>query len=53
MNQLITYNNVNEGVAASRRYTAFPLNSTLISSYTSDTIRSIINHAASGKPYSM
>jgi hypothetical protein len=52
MNQLITYNNVNEGVA-SRRYTAFPLNSTLISSYTSDTIRSIINHAASGKPYSM
>ncbi|CAF0777508.1 unnamed protein product [Adineta steineri] len=50
MNQLITYNNPNDGVT-SRRYTAFPLNSTLISTYTSDTIRSIINHATTGKPY--
>ncbi|CAF4738154.1 unnamed protein product [Rotaria socialis] len=50
MNQLITYNNANEG-DTSRRYTGFPLNSTLVSSYTADTIRSIINHAITGKPY--
>ncbi|CAF1427071.1 unnamed protein product [Adineta steineri] len=42
---------VNDGVT-SRRYTGYPLNSTLVSSYTPDTIRSIINHAAAGQPYS-
>lgn len=52
MNQLLTYNNLNDG-HTSRRYTGFPLNSTLVSTYTSDTIRSIISHAAAGKPYSM
>ncbi|UJR15335.1 hypothetical protein I4U23_002284 [Adineta vaga] len=51
MSQLITYNSVNDGVT-SRRYTGYPLNSTLVSSYTPDTIRSIINHAAAGQPYS-
>ncbi|CAF3081545.1 unnamed protein product [Rotaria sp. Silwood2] len=51
MNQLPTYNNVNDGLA-SRRYSGFPLNSTLVSSYTPDTIRSIISHAAAGQPYS-
>jgi hypothetical protein len=52
MNQLTTYNNINDG-HTSRRYTGYPLNSTLVNSYTPDTIRSIINHAAAGKPYSM
>lgn len=51
MNQLITHNNLNDGLP-SRRYTGFPLNSTLVSSYTADTIRSVINQAANGKPYS-
>ncbi|CAF0988276.1 unnamed protein product [Rotaria sordida] len=50
MNQLITYNNSNDG-DTSRRFTGFPLNSTLVSSYTPDTIRTIINHAITGKPY--
>lgn len=52
MNQLLTCNNVSDGDTP-RRYTGFPLNSTLVSSYTPDTIRSIINHAVTGKPYSM
>lgn len=51
MSQLTTYINVGDG-AATRRYTGYPLNSTLVSSYTLDTIRSIINQAASGQPYS-
>ena len=51
MNQLITYNNINDSLSP-RRYMGFPLNSTLVSSYTPDTIRSIINQAAGGKPYS-
>lgn len=51
MNQLITCNNVQDSLPT-RRYTGFPLNSTLVSSYTPDTIRSIISHAAGGKPYS-
>lgn len=51
MTQLITYNNINDSLPT-RRYTGFPLNSTLVSSYTPDTIRSIINHAAGRKPYS-
>jgi hypothetical protein len=50
MSQPITYNNVNDATPA-RRYTGFPLNSTLVSSYTPDTIRSIITHAAAGQPY--
>ncbi|CAF2758587.1 unnamed protein product [Rotaria sp. Silwood2] len=50
MNQLITYNNANDGDTC-RRYTGFPLNSTLVSSYTPDTIRTIITHAITGKPY--
>ena len=52
MRQFITYNNLND-TDLSRRYAGFPLNSTLVSSYTADTIRSIINHAVTGKPYSM
>lgn len=52
MSQLLTYNNTNDG-ASSRRYSGFPLNSTLVSSYTPDTIRSIISHAAAGQPYCM
>jgi hypothetical protein len=53
MSQPVTYNNTtNDGVTA-RRYTGYPLNSTLVSSYTPDTIRSIINHAAAGQPYCM
>jgi len=51
MNQLISYNNTNDGLSP-RRYAGFPLNSTLVNSYTPDTIRSIITHAATGKPYS-
>lgn len=39
--------------ATSRRYTGYPLNSTLVNSYTPDTIRSIISHAAAGQPYCM
>ncbi|CAF1412061.1 unnamed protein product [Rotaria sp. Silwood1] len=50
MNQLITYNNSNDGDTC-HRYTGFPLNSTLVSSYTPDVIRNIINHAITGKPY--
>jgi hypothetical protein len=52
MNQLPTHNYINDG-NTSRRYAGFPLNSTLVHSYTPDTIRSIITHAATGKPYSM
>ncbi|CAF3654832.1 unnamed protein product [Rotaria sp. Silwood1] len=51
MSQLPTYNNGNDGLVI-RRYSGFPLNSTLVSSYTPDTIRSIISHAAAGQPYS-
>ncbi|CAF1934420.1 unnamed protein product [Rotaria magnacalcarata] len=50
MSQLQTYTSVNDG-ASSRRYSGYPLNSTLVSSYTPDTIRSIISHAAAGQPY--
>jgi hypothetical protein len=55
MSQAVTYNNNNNlnDNALSRRYTGFPLNSTLVSSYTPDTIRSIITHAAAGQPYCM
>ena len=52
MSQVNTYSNLNDG-ATPRRYSGFPLNSTLLSSYTLDTIRSIINHAAAGRPYCM
>ena len=54
MSQSITYSNNNTASDAvtAKRYTGFPLNSTLVSSYTPDTIRSIINHAAAGQPYS-
>ncbi|CAF3148550.1 unnamed protein product [Rotaria socialis] len=51
MSQLQTYTSVNDGASA-RRYSGYPLNSTLVSSYTPDTIRSIISHAAAGQPYS-
>jgi len=51
MSQPIVYNNTFTDNSLSRRYTGFPLNSTLVSSYTPDTIRSIITHAASGQPY--
>jgi hypothetical protein len=49
MSQPTIYNQLND--AASRRYTGYPLNSTLVSSYSPDTIRSIITHAAAGQPY--
>jgi hypothetical protein len=52
MSQSITFNNLND-TTTSRRFTGFPLNSTLVSSYTPDTIRSIISHAAAGQPYCM
>lgn len=52
MTQFLTYNNANDNEAP-RRYAGFPLNSTLVSSYTADTIRNIISHAISGKPFSM
>ncbi|CAF3915226.1 unnamed protein product [Rotaria sordida] len=54
MNNLLAYNNNNNNTndgPASRRYSGYPLNSTLVSSYTPDTIRSIISHAAAGQPY--
>jgi hypothetical protein len=53
MNQLTTFNNLNNDGHSSRRYAGYPLNSTLVSYFTVDTIRSIITHAATGKPYSM
>ena len=52
MSQSISYNNTTSDAVTAKRYTGFPLNSTLVSSYTPDTIRSIINHAAAGQPYS-
>lgn len=52
MSQPIVYNNTFTDNSLARRYTGYPLNSTLVSSYTPDTIRSIITHAASGQPYS-
>ncbi len=52
MSQLPTYSNLTEG-GTSRYYTGFPLNSTLVSSYTPDTIRSIITQAATRQPYCM
>jgi hypothetical protein len=51
MSQVRTYSNLNDGIT-SRYYTGFPLNSTLVSSYTPDTIRSIISQAATKQPYS-
>jgi len=51
MNQSVVYSNLNDATT-SRRYSGYPLNSTLVSSYTPDTIRSIITHAAAGQPYS-
>ncbi|CAF1012921.1 unnamed protein product [Didymodactylos carnosus] len=50
MNPMTTYSNLNDGITT-RRYTGFPLNSTLVSAYTPDTIRNIITHAAAGQPY--
>lgn len=52
MSQPVSYTSFNEGTS-SRRFTGFPLNSTLVSSYTPDTIRSIISQAAAGQPYCM
>ena len=52
MSQPVSYNSFNEATT-SRRFTGFPLNSTLVSSYTPDTIRSIISQAAAGQPYCM
>ena len=52
MNQLTTFNQSSDDGHTSRRYGGFPLNSTLVSYFTPDTIRSIISHAATGKPYS-
>jgi hypothetical protein len=50
MTQLQAYSKLTDGVT-SRYYTGFPLNSTLVSSYTPDTIRSIISQAAARQPY--
>lgn len=50
MSQPVSYTSFNEGTS-SRRFTGFPLNSTLVSSYTPDTIRSIISQASAGQPY--